>query len=85
MMTHLWPNGDPIQVTAGADGRPQVFWWREARHEVASIANRWRVRATWWSVEAWREYYKITTDDGLLCTIYCDLVTGGWYCARLYD
>lgn len=84
-MTRLWPNGDPIQVVTGPDGLPQAFLWRAAWHPVAAIANRWRVRVTWWSDEAWREYVKLTTADGLLCTIYRDLKTGDWFCARVYD
>jgi hypothetical protein len=84
-MTRLWPAGDSIQIRAGPDGLPQAFFWRETWHPVAAIANRWRVRATWWSVEAWREYFRLTTTDGLLCTLYCDLRTGEWFCSRLYD
>jgi hypothetical protein len=43
------------------------------------------VRVSWWSEEAWREYVKLTTTDGLLCTLYQDLRDGAWYLARLYD
>jgi len=86
-MTRIWPSGDPVRATVGPDGLPQEFWWRGASHEVADIANRWRVQASWWSPgeDAWREYVKLTTVDGLLCTLYRDLRTGEWYCARLYD
>ena len=84
-MTRLWPEGDAIQVTPGGDGLPVAFLWQGAWHAVASIALRWRVRADWWSDEAWREYVKLTTTDGLLCTLYRDLNTGAWFCARLYD
>lgn len=68
-------------------GLPEVFWWRGTRIRVAAIANRWRVRASWWvgEEEAWREYVKLTTTDGMLCTLYCDLRTGAWFCSRLYD
>ncbi len=84
-MTYLWPAGDPIQVVVGADGLPQRFWWRGGWRQVTAIAARWRVRATWWSEEAWREYVKVTTADGLLCTLYRDLAQGAWFCAELYD
>jgi len=43
------------------------------------------VRATWWSVEAWREFYKVTTTDRILCVIYLDLQSGAWFLERLYD
>ena len=84
-MSRLWTDGDPIEVEVGPDGLPSFFHWREARHPVTGIANRWRVRTGWWIEEAWREYFKLTTADGFLCTIYHDLTTGNWFCARLYD
>jgi hypothetical protein len=84
-MSRLWAGGDPIQVAVDADGLPQAFYWRGAWRQVIRIANRWRVRAGWWSEEAWREYFKIATADGLLCTIYHDLHAGAWCFVRLYD
>jgi hypothetical protein len=84
-MTRLWPEGDPVQVTLSANGLPLAFFWRGVWHSVASVALRWRVRADWWSDEAWREYVKLTTADGLLCTLYRDLNAGTWFCSRLYD
>jgi hypothetical protein len=84
-MTRLWAEGDPIQVVSWADGLPQAFTWRGQRHMVTGIALRWRVRVGWWAEEAWREYVKLTTTDGLLCTLYCDLHTSKWFVARLYD
>ena len=84
-MTRLWPDGVPIQVVSGVEGLPQAFTWRNRRCTVADIALRWRVRADWWSDEAWREYFKLTTAEGQLFTLYRDLRTGAWFCARLYD
>jgi hypothetical protein len=86
-MTRVWPAGDPIHVTTGADGLPQAFLWRGRWHQVAGIANRWRVQSSWWSPQAaaWREYFKLTTDDGLLCTLYRDMESEGWFFARLFD
>jgi hypothetical protein len=84
-MSRLWADGDPIEVQVGADGLPRSFYWRGAWRPVSTIANRWRVRAGWWSNEAWREYFKLATADGLLCLVYHDLHAGAWFCARLYD
>ena len=85
MMTRLWPAGDPIEVRLAGDGQPEAFLWRGAWHPVAAIANRWEVRASWWSTEAWREYVKLTTTDGLLCVLCRDLYSEAWSCMRLYD
>lgn len=85
LATRLWTSGDPIQVKVGPDGLPLAFLWHGEWRLVAGIANRWRVRASWWSEEAWREYIKLITADGLLCTLYRDLEDRYWACARLYD
>jgi protein ImuB len=86
-MTRLWPEGEPVQVETGPDGAPQAFLWRGARHPVAAVANRWRVRTGWWirEGEAWREYLKLTTADGLLCILAHDLRDSTWRLVRLYD
>jgi hypothetical protein len=74
-------------VTIGPDGLPRAVWWQGAWHPVAGIARRWRVRASWWTpdAEAWREYVKLTTTDGLLCVLAYDLRSGEWRLVRLYD
>ena len=86
-MTRLWPAGDPVQMTFGPDGAPQAFLWAGAWHPVAAIANRWRVRASWWAPDAaaWQEYVKLTTADGLLCVLAHDLQSDAWRLVRLYD
>jgi hypothetical protein len=86
-MTRLWPVGEPVEVTLGADGLPSRFLWRGRWRAVASIANRWRVRSSWWqpAADAHREYVKLTTADGLLCALYRDLRDDTWHLVRLYD
>jgi hypothetical protein len=84
-MSRLWVGGDPIEVEMDSNGLPGALHWRGAWHPVTGIANRWRVRTGWWVEETWREYFKLTTADGLLCTIYHDLNVDAWFCARLYD
>jgi hypothetical protein len=86
-VTRLWPEGEPVQVAAEPAGTPQAFLWRGAWHPVTAIANRWRVRASWWTLdgEAWREYIKLTTTDGLLCILAHDLQSDEWRLVRLYD
>ncbi len=66
---------------------PVRFQLRGEWYEVAFIVNRWRVYTTWWlpEADAQREYVKLVSTDGLLCTLYCDLRDGAWYCARIYD
>ena len=85
-MTRLWLNGEAIE-TWGADDTPAGFFWAGTAHCIVEICNRWRVHTRWWEPEEalWREYLKVTTQDGLLCLIYRDLIGGGWFFSRLYD
>ncbi len=84
-MTRLWAEGEPVEVTLDAEGAPRAFLWRGQWRPVAQIANCWRVQASWWADDAWREYTKLVTSDGMLATLYRDLRSGAWYCARVYD
>jgi len=84
-MPHLSPEGEPITVTSEVDGTPRAFEWRGHFHLVTGVAKRWRVDQGWWRRRIWREYYKLSTDTGLLVIIYRDLLTGQWYLQRLYD
>jgi hypothetical protein len=84
-MTHLWPQGDPIIVQSDAVLTPQLFTWQGRTHPVQQVAKRWRVDLDWWQTRVWREYFKLTTQTGLLVIIYRDLLTGDWYLQRLYD
>ena len=86
-MTRLWPQGTPVPVRLSADGLPQDFAWEDQWRRVAAVARRWRVRAGWWTpgAEAWQEYFKLTTADGLLCILIHDLRSGEWRLVRVYD
>ena len=85
-MTRLWPDGEPVEAW-GEEESPTGFEWQRETHRVLEVCNRWRVHTRWWEPEeiVWREYLKIATDTGLLCLIYRDLLSGGWFLARLYD
>jgi hypothetical protein len=84
-MTRLWTHGEPIMVDSDGLLVPQAFVWREQSHPVQAVAKRWRVDIEWWQQRVWREYFKVTTQTGLLVIIYRDLLTGSWYLQRLYD
>jgi len=84
-MTHLWPHGEPITVQSDAMITPQSFIWQGRSHPVQKVSKRWRVDRGWWRRRIWREYFKLTTQSGLLVIIYRDLLTGQWYLQRLYD
>lgn len=89
-MTLLRPEGEQIEVW-GDEEDPKGFIWQGGSHPGGvhriKVWNRWRIHARWWVSEqpTWREYLKVTTDTGLLCLLYCDLINGGWFLARIYD
>lgn len=84
-MTRLWPRGLPIIVQVDSVGCPLFLDWRGQKHPVERIAKRWRVDLGWWQVRIWREYFKLSTESGLLVVIYHDLVRDTWRLQRLYD
>jgi hypothetical protein len=83
-MTRLWLVGSIITMTEHAE-LPAHFVWQGRVHRIQHIARRWRVDLEWWRLRIWRDYFRVTTDTGLLVVLYHDLQTGAWYVQRLYD
>ena len=85
-VTRLWPEEEPIQIW-GASDAPSGFSWQGTPHRIQEVCNRWQVHTRWWEPDQalWREYWKVTTDQGFLCLLYHDLLGGSWYLSRLYD
>ena len=85
-MTRLLPKGEAVQVW-GPEDAPEGFMWHGRPHCIDQVCNRWQVHTRWWEPgkAMWREYWKVRTDQGVLCQLYHDLLAGGWFLARLYD
>ncbi len=84
-MTRLWPDGVLVQDVQQSEGRPQRLVWQGRSHRVEEITRRWRVQSDWWREPLWRDYFKLTTDSGLLLILYHDLLSEEWYIQRIYD
>jgi hypothetical protein len=94
-MTRLWPQGERIQISGpeassyprNGGTTPLAFDHQGQSHRIVDICNRWQIHTRWWEPDrcVWREYLKTTTDMGLLCLIYHDLLSDEWYIARIYD
>jgi len=86
-MTRLWLNDNAIDVQVDSRGKIFSFTWRGRTHRIQKLHQTWQVDTDWSSDEgeAHREYYALTTTDGLLCVIYKDALNDGWYFAKLYD
>lgn len=85
-MTPFWAVGQPLAgVRIGADGEtPAAFTWDGRAHRVTALVAAWRVHTGWWETEVWRDYYEVTTDSGLLCVLYRDLLSDAWALERIY-
>ena len=85
-MTRLFIN-HLIAIHLDSAGHPVAFTWNGRRHRWTQVVQRWQVDADWWTAEGrvWREYWAVTTVDGLFCVIFRDLVEEGWYLAKVYD
>ncbi len=83
-MTHSWTVGPEVTVSEDNEG-PRTFIWAGRTHRVATLCNSWRLHTGWWQQEVWRDYYKVQTDDGLLCILYYDRLRERWHLARIYD
>ena len=55
-MTRLWPEGEVIGTTVGAQAHRNaftplrgVFVWRGMVHNITRVCNRWRIDTHWWA------------------------------------
>jgi hypothetical protein len=85
-MTRLWLQGEQVKVW-NKEETPAGFNWQGETHHILGVCNCWRIHTRWWEPEhaIWREYWKVVTDVGLLCLIYEDLPSSGWFLSRIYD
>ena len=84
-MTPFWSSGQ--QIKAQVDGEePLAFRWERRKHRVCDVSVHWRIHTNWWTMtEVWRDYWEVTTDSGLLCVLYRDLLQDVWHLERLYE
>jgi hypothetical protein len=72
-MTRLFLPAEAIEVTLADDATPKRFKWRGHSYRVSHVTHRWRISREWWLQPIHREFYRLTTEDGLLVILYCDL------------
>lgn len=83
-MSYIWLPAQPISMHL-EQLQLKAFDWKGRRHRVVWVAQSWRMDWGWWRLRLWRDYYKLTTDTGLLVLIYQDLLDDEWYLQQLYD
>lgn len=83
-MENIRPVNEPRPVTVEADerGEPVVVVRGKARQRVASVQDRWRIDDLWWRQPLSRMYFEVVLDDGMLLTLFHDLVDDNWSLQR---
>ena len=86
-MTRTWRNGLPIDIKVDQLGRPIRFALNGHRYRVRRIEQHWQVDTDWWTEggRVWRDYYALTTVEGMLCVVYLDMIRHNWWLERVYD
>ena len=84
-MTPFWPDGKAVQVALAGE-EPVAFRWNRRQHRIQGVSARWRIHTLWWTdAVVWRDYWEVTTDTGLLCTLFRNLLTDGWFLERVLE
>jgi hypothetical protein len=71
-----------VKATADDTGVPTAIVWNNRPRQVISVRNRWRIDDEWWREEIARRYFELELDNGLVITVFHDLVSGKWYQQR---
>lgn len=71
----------PAPVTVEADERDLPRWVGAgaSRQRVTRIVDVWRIDDEWWRTPLSRRYFLVALDDGVVRTLFHDLIGGGWY------
>jgi hypothetical protein len=76
-----WPScpfwGAALELDHGKqtpDGRPTQFRYRHQLQRITHHVHHWRVHTAWWTdTEVLHDSWVVTTETGLLATLYKDL------------
>jgi len=60
-------------------GEPIAVHRQGRRLVVTAIQEVWRIDDEWWREPISRRYYLLLLAQGIVCTIYHDLINDAWY------
>jgi hypothetical protein len=69
----------PVVVEADENGLPRAIGAGHGRRQVAGIVDVWRIDDEWWRTTISRRYFLLALEDGVILTIFHDLIGGEWY------
>lgn len=76
----LRPLNQPLPVTVQVvDGQPVVLVEGSRSRRVVRIQDVWQIDDEWWRDPISRRYYRLLLEDGVIRTVYHDLVHGTWF------
>jgi protein ImuB len=60
--------------------------WPQTVYRVVARAGPWRASGEWWDSRAWaRDEWDLLLEDGTLCRLARDGITGHWTMDGIYD
>ncbi len=68
-----------IVIEADDSGLPRWVRAGDGRRRVAGIIDVWRIDDEWWRTTISRRYFLVTLEDGVIRTVFQDLIGDGWY------
>lgn len=73
----------PVRVTTNERGVPAVVRLAEQVRRVRDLIEHWQEEYGWGAAEIRRNYFEVVLEDsGSLRTLFCDMLSGGWYLER---
>jgi len=69
----------PAVVEADERNLPRWVGVGTSRQRVTRIVDVWRIDDEWWRTPLSRRYFLVALEDGVIRTIFHDLIGGGWF------
>lgn len=69
----------PLMVDADDSGLPRWIGAGDGRRTVTGIVDIWRIDDEWWRTTISRRYFLVRLEDGVIRTVFQDLIGDGWY------
>ncbi|HYI14334.1 MAG TPA: hypothetical protein VEX37_03010 [Thermomicrobiales bacterium] len=69
----------PLAVAADESGLPRWIGAGATQQRVAGIVDVWRIDDEWWRTTISRRYFVVTLEDGVIRTVFHDLIGDDWY------
>lgn len=69
----------PLAIEADESGLPRWVGTGDGQRRVARIVDVWRIDDEWWRTAISRRYFVLALEDGVVRTVFQDLIEDGWY------